>query len=64
MYGIDIDGPVPDVEENSVWVPPTPTPLNADSLTTLQTLIDPLRESDSFGIDIFLQVKEFLERNI
>ena len=46
MYGIDIDGPMPDAEENSVWVPPTANPLNDDSLTLLQTQIDPLRESN------------------
>lgn len=64
VYGIDIDGPMPDAEENSVWVPPTANPLNDDSLALLQTQIDPLRESNSFGIDIFLEVKEFVEQNM
>ena len=46
-----------------LWVPPTANPLN-DGLATLQTQINPMGESNSFGIDIYFKVKEFIQHNM
>lgn len=55
LYGIDHDGPVPIEESSEVEVLPPSCPLTSDSLELLQQNIDPLRESDYFGIDIYLE---------
>ena len=62
--GIDWDGPVPweDVDNQaSVAVPETVRPLTEERYEELTHLIDPLAESFNYGIDILLEVLEFLK---
>lgn len=40
-------------------MPETPSPLSVDKHTEMCTLIDPLRQSNSYGIDIFTEVISF-----
>ena len=59
-YGIDYDGPTVEYTDNSVTVPETNFPLNTEQLQILSQAINPLRESDNFGIDLFLETKEMV----
>ena len=70
-YGIDIDGPIPDefwdgplpAEGNqveSVSVPETAFPIELQHMFELYESIDPLRPSDYFGADIYIEVVEFI----
>lgn len=61
-YGIDDDGPVP-LEANSdepIEVPLTEISLAQNLQRQLQLTIDPLRDSDCHGVDIYLAVVDFL----
>lgn len=55
LYGIDHNGPVPIEESSEVQVLPPSCPLTSEGLTLLQQNIDPLRGSDYFGIDTYLE---------
>ena len=66
QFGIDWDGPLPSSyysgpawEDSSVQVPQVQTPLIHEQLATLQMAVDPQAESDSFGIDIYLNCINF-----
>lgn len=62
-YGIDYDGPVPleyDEEPEGVTVPVTNQPCSDERYQELLQLINPLRDSDRYGIDILLDVLAFL----
>ena len=66
-YGIDWDGPLPceaDIDVESVVVPVTNTPLSQEEYHQLSLRINPQRESNSYGIDIYLEVKEFVRSRI
>jgi len=54
LYGVDVDGPVPTDETSQVEVIPPNCPLSSEQLSLIQQTIDPLGESDYFGIDIYL----------
>lgn len=61
QFGIDWDGPLPSSyysgpawEDSSVQVPQVRTPLSNEQFATLQMVVNPQAESDSFGIDIYL----------
>lgn len=63
-YGIDIEGPVPDDHDdgsNAVEVPITSNPLEPNHYQQMCAAIDPLRPSDSYGIDIYMEVVSFIE---
>lgn len=57
VYGIDNDTLAID-SSNSVYVPPVTVDHNMDEL---KTLIDPLQDSATYGIDLYLQTLEYLE---
>lgn len=61
-YGIDVDGPV-SLEDHDEYVdiPPTVINLGQNFQQQLQVTIDPLRDSDSYGVDIYLEVLFLLE---
>lgn len=62
-YGIDWDGPVPEepVEDDiSVEVPETSNPLSDEQFQELSNRINPLRISNNYGIDIYLEVVSFV----
>ena len=66
-YGIDWDGPIPaeaDVDVEAVLVPETNCPLSQVDYHELSHSINPLRESNSYGIDIYTEVKEFVRTHI
>lgn len=61
-YGIDVDGPVPlEDRDEYVDVPPTVINLGQNFQQQLQVTIDPLRDSDCYGVDIYLEVLFLLE---
>lgn len=59
-YGVDWNGPLPDVVDDSVAVPETHCPLSDTDLDELKATIDPLAPSDSYGLDLFCSCKEFV----
>ena len=69
LYGIDYDGPLP--EDNfdgctsyddgaaSVSVPGTENPLAYEAFQELTESVNPLCESDVYGVDIYSEVLHF-----
>ena len=59
-YGIDWDGPLPDVEEaGSVEVPCIPNPLGREDMQELKYTICPTTHSDNYGIDLYSRTLQF-----
>lgn len=58
-YGVDWDGPAPDVSLDEV--PNTTNPLEPAQYSSLTNLINPLRNSDEYGVEIYLEVLTFLQ---
>lgn len=61
MYGIDWDGPISEDNSETIQVPEIPCPLADNHLQDLRENINPLRNSFSCGVDIYLETVEFLE---
>lgn len=65
-YGVDWDGPAPNIhladETTSVQVPTTRNPLEPAQQSSLLNLINPLRDSDDYSVDIFLEVLTFTQQ--
>ena len=59
-YGIDDDGPVPEIE-NTLSVPEIAYQLSSANLTLLQQSVDPLAPSNDYAIDLYEQVVQFLD---
>jgi len=60
-YGIDEEAPVPsNVEDGVVVVPPFRVHLSNYQLSMLNLTIPPLQEDDNFGINLYLQARDFL----
>ena len=62
-HGIDLEGPAPDdcVDGDSiVEIPNTLNPIGMDHYQEMCARIDPLRPSDSYGIDIFVETVSFI----
>ena len=57
-YGTDPEGPSPLEEHGSVEVEDIENPLPGELFKEFRQLINPLAESDSFGIDIYLSALE------
>ena len=57
-YGSSIDDEIPLPEPDSVTVPQGR--FNLSELEQLRTIVDPLQESDNYGIDLYLAVIEYL----
>ena len=58
-YGVDWDNPCPtdqDLEDHEIVVPTTSLPLNPIEAENLQILIDPLKDSEYHGVDIYMDV--------
>ena len=63
VYGIDLEGPAPDdcVGGDSILeIPNTLNPVGMDHYKEMCARIDPLRPSDSYGIDIFVETVSFI----
>lgn len=58
-YGIDWDGPFPPLDEVEdtaiIEVPTTQYPISDHSFQVLETRVDPLKEGNSYGIDIYME---------
>lgn len=61
MYGIDWDGPISEDSSETIQVPEIPCPLSDNHLQDLRENINPLRNSLSHGVDIYLETVEFIE---
>ena len=60
-YGIDEDGLPTTTDENSgVEVPEGNLSLDSEQLTNLQRVVDPLQESNNYGIDVYEEALLFL----
>ena len=66
MYGNDPHAPVPDPEDEAggVEVPAVNFELSEDSQQALNSNFNPLQEDNNYGIEIYLQVREFIQRVI
>ena len=62
-YGIDWDGPVTDQAElnESVDVPELSVILSNEMEQELRQIVDPLWESDCYGLDICMETRQFVE---
>ncbi len=54
------DGPTVEYTDNIVTVPETNFPLNTEQLQILSQAINPVRDSENFGINLFLETKDSL----
>ena len=64
-YGIDYDGPHPSQEydgpsNETVEVPVTEMSISQEDYQRLATSINPLRESDFYGVDIYADVLQIV----
>jgi len=64
-FGVDWDGPSPydDDDDYTIEIPVIEDPISNSDYNILQQTIDPLANSDSFGIDLFISTMQFV-RNI
>lgn len=65
-YGVDWDSPCPgEVHETDVTVPENECVLNQNELDNLHTcnMIDPLRDSEFHGVDIYMEAVALLEEH-
>ena len=62
-YGIDEEGPVPSEDHNSVvQIPECSYSISDAAFASLQQAIDPLSPSEEYGIDLYEQTLQFLDR--
>uniref|UniRef100_A0ABM0MHA4 Uncharacterized protein LOC102808228 n=1 Tax=Saccoglossus kowalevskii TaxID=10224 RepID=A0ABM0MHA4_SACKO len=59
-YGIDPQAPVPDEDEYNITLPEVLLPLPNDTLDVLTQTINPLEESNDYGISIYILTRERL----
>ena len=60
-YGIDYNAPIPSQnDENGIEVPECAYNINDADLTSLKLVIDPLQQSNEYGIDIYENTVRFL----
>jgi len=63
MYGIDYDLGVSiatDEDDEGVEIPPTDLGLSEEQITELQSTVNPLDESQDFGVDLYIATKELI----
>ena len=60
-YGVDNgDTPIDVEDEGNVEIPETPLPIDRNAWSELEQMINPSRPSDYHGVDIFIEVLEFI----
>ncbi|KAM7428126.1 hypothetical protein ABFA07_020846 [Porites harrisoni] len=64
-YGIDWDGPIPNESSPSddfelVEIPNIEVNVREEQQQQLSLLVDPLSDSDCYGIDLYIQARNFL----
>lgn len=62
LRGVDPEGPVPVEEHGAVGVNDIQSPFSLDVLQQLKLTINSLRESQAFGVDIYMDALDFFER--
>ena len=62
-FEIDSDGPVPQLDVD-IELPETNKPLNSQIIQSLRDQFDVTEESDDFGIEMYLNVKRYVEHLI
>ena len=55
LYGIDEDGPIPSSDLQQVVVPRNSISLDDDQFIALQDTVDPLANSNNYGIELYEQ---------
>ena len=60
LYGVDWDGTLPVERVNMVEVDPPRCPIEQDMLDLLQQTVNPLQESNVYGIDLYMQAVSLL----
>ena len=60
LYGVDPEGPVPLEDHGTVQVDDIQNPFSLQIFQELQSAINPMRESQTYGIDIYTDVIDFL----
>ena len=62
-YGIDSDLGVSGDEDDAegVEIPPTEIDLSSENISELQSTVNPLSDSDGFGVDLFMQTLQIVE---
>ena len=66
QYGIKWDGPITEGSDMDVYIgiPATVNPLHLQEYQGLTRAIDPLRNSDSYGIDIFVETLAYVRATV
>ena len=59
-YDIDWDGPIPLDDDNTVVIPNCNHQLDEDQLEELSNTVDPLDQSQNYGIDVYLSALQFV----
>ena len=57
---MDWDGPLPVDDDSTVFVPDTLMPLSTTDIEELVSLVNPLANSEQFGIDLYVQSVQFV----
>lgn len=65
-YGIDCDGPQPDCfqDEGAVIIPDVPSLLSESDFQDLSTVVSPLQDDDSYGINVYSNACQFVRERI
>ena len=63
-YGVEEDGVTPYYDDEGVEVPPCRLNLSEDQLEELKETVDPLSDSDNFGIDLYERALIFLQSTV
>ena len=61
QYGIDWSGPILIDEDLDVEVPETPVPIPSHQFNVLKSEIDPMCDSEDYGIDLYAAVKTIID---
>lgn len=65
MFGIDWDGPLPDITcDSHVEVPLVESPLTDSEYTELCEQINPIADSEEHGMDIYINCLEFIRSKL
>ena len=62
-FRIDWDGPAPQLDVD-IELPETDNPLNSQMMQNLRDQFDVTEESDDFGIEMYLNIKRYVENLI
>ena len=63
-YGVEEDGLVPEEDDEGVEVPRNTLQLSEQQLSELQEAIDPLADSEDYGISVYTRTVHYLDNNL